>query len=167
MRSLTNRSRRALVGRIALALVAGVPGGVQTVEARREGKASLDVHKALCPAGYSNEDYFTDCHPNGVAGSVFSLTGPGGRQEATTIIDTSPGPGIARFQHLPGGVYKLTDMASGPADTPVRVFCFLADAGERERTWCATGMTCPSDKMRVAVPAPVLQRPMPVRGSLG
>jgi hypothetical protein len=130
MRSLTNRSRRALVGRIALALVAGVPGGVQTVEARREGKTSLDVHKALCPAGYSNEDYFTDCHPNGVAGSVFSLTGPGGRQEATTIIDTSPGPGIARFQHLPGGVYKLTDMAPGPADTPVRVFCFLADAGE-------------------------------------
>jgi len=77
MRSLTNLSRRHLVGLIGLALVASVPGGVQTVEAQREGKASLDVHKALCPAGYSNEDYFTDCHDNGGAGSVFSLAGPG------------------------------------------------------------------------------------------
>ena len=77
MRSLTNRSRRALVGRIALALVAGVPGGVQTVEAQREGKASLDVHKALCPAGYSNEDYFTDCHPNGAPAPSSPWPAPG------------------------------------------------------------------------------------------
>lgn len=128
MRWLAHLSRGALVGGIALVLSAILSLLGQTVEARPGGDAVLEIHKAVCPAGYEGEDYFTDCHANGRAGDVFSLAGPGGRQEATTIVVTDPGPGIVVFPHLPGGVYKLSETPpTGTASTAFRVFCFLAE----------------------------------------
>ena len=116
------------MGGIALALSGILPPLVQVTEARPDPDAALEIHKAICPAGYAGDDYFADCHPNGAAGYVFTVVGPGGRQEAVTIVPVDPGPGVVRFEHLRDGVYKLT--ATPPArtaSTAFRVSCFQAE----------------------------------------
>jgi hypothetical protein len=79
----------------------------------------------LLVIGAEGDDYFNDCHPNGVAGYVFTLVGPGGRQETITTGPVDPGPGVVRFEPLKKGVYQLSETPpAGTASTAFRVFCF-------------------------------------------
>lgn len=72
-----------------------------------ETGGSLEIHLAVCPAGYTGDAIFDDCHGNGLADYEFNLEGPGGSQSATTEIVETPGPGIVSFTGLAAGDYTF------------------------------------------------------------
>jgi hypothetical protein len=118
----------AIVFALALPLTVASVGLAPRASAQGE-TAFIEVHKALCPAGYEpNSNIFDDCHGNGGEGYIFALDGPDGHHEATTVIENTPGPGIAPFTSIAtAGTYMLTEL--GATDTPLTpfwVYCSLA-----------------------------------------
>lgn len=92
--------------------------------------ASLTVHLASCPVGYTGTDFYADCHGNGIADMEFVLSGPGGDQQQTTTIPETPGPGVVDFTGLAAGDYTL---AGGPPGDfgKVALYCSLQPGGDR------------------------------------
>jgi hypothetical protein len=120
-------SRRALL--LVLAFASRADRAPRAVA--QTGNASLEVHQAVCPAGYDGDNFFEDCHGSGAAGYVFALDGPDGRREATTVVENDPGPGVVRFEDPAGGTYALSETPPpGVSATPFRVFCFRAETDE-------------------------------------
>lgn len=86
--------------------------------------ASVEVHLSTCPADYTGSSYYSDCHDNGVANMEFTLTGPDGTLTSTTVVENTPGPGIARFTALAAGDYTL---AGGPPQDFGSVYLYCSD----------------------------------------
>ncbi|MCA9858862.1 MAG: hypothetical protein KC438_04030, partial [Thermomicrobiales bacterium] len=94
------------------------PGGgavVQSAEpievAEPTALSSLEVHLASCPDGYPNDaSIFDACHDNGIDGrqvSLFATAGGAYAENPVTVVENTPGPGIARFGDVPVGRYAL------------------------------------------------------------
>lgn len=96
------------------------PGGVTSPDGG--GTASLEVHLVDCPEGFRGPDYYGACHGNGIDHMEFILTAGTLHEEASAEIEQSPGPGIARFQHLAPGTYEL-DLRTKFVKAPAYVFC--------------------------------------------
>ena len=92
--------------------------------------ASLTVHLASCPVGYTGTDFYADCHGNGIADMEFVLSGPDGDLQQTTTIPETPGPGVVDFTGLTAGDYTL---AGGPPGDfgKVQLYCSLQPGGDR------------------------------------
>lgn len=73
-----------------------------------ETGATVTVHLAACPMEYAGDQFYADCHANGVADMEYTLSGPSGEVTATTTIPADPGPGVATFTELPAGTYTLS-----------------------------------------------------------
>ncbi|MCA9833555.1 MAG: hypothetical protein KC435_06405 [Thermomicrobiales bacterium] len=86
--------------------------------------ASVEVHLSACPTGYDGSSYYSDCHDNGVGDMEFTLTGPDGTLTSTTVVENTPGPGIARFTALAAGDYTL---AGGPPQDFGSVYLYCSD----------------------------------------
>ncbi|MCO5216538.1 MAG: hypothetical protein M9950_10345 [Thermomicrobiales bacterium] len=86
--------------------------------------ASVEVHLAVCPVGYDGSDWYNTCHGNGVGEMPFTLQGPAGEQTVSTVVEATPGPGIARFTALPAGDYTLL---GGPPQDFGTVFLYCSD----------------------------------------
>lgn len=97
---------------------------------RAAAGASLTVHLASCPVGYTGTDFYADCHGNGIADMEFVLSGPGGDQQQTTTIPETPGPGVVGFTGLTAGDYTL---AGGPPGDfgKAELYCSLQPGGDR------------------------------------
>jgi hypothetical protein len=80
---------------------------VPTSQRGEETGGSLQVDLAVCPAGYTSDRFFDDCHGNGVADQEFRLTGPAGELVGTTTVAQTPGPGTVTFTALEAGEYTL------------------------------------------------------------
>jgi hypothetical protein len=108
------------------------PTVVPTQEGNRgdETGASLTVHLAACPEGYTGDALYDTCHGNGVADQDFTLSGPDGDATATTTVPQTPGPGIVEFTALPAGDYTLAGGPPGDFGT-VRLYCTTQPDGER------------------------------------
>lgn len=92
--------------------------------------AVLEVHLSACPEGYTGEDYFADCHDNGIAGRVITADGPSGYEAAfETSLVTDPGPGVVIFSELAKGTYKIWHDLPGDTTT-YYAFCSLAESDE-------------------------------------
>jgi uncharacterized protein (DUF2141 family) len=104
----------------------GGDGGV--VEGGDSASATLEVHLSACPAGYSGSDFFGDCHDNGIEGRAIGIEGPGGFSDSmNTTLPASPGPGVARFENLDGGEYKVSEDIPGDTAT-YYAYCSIADS---------------------------------------
>lgn len=106
------------------------PGGdEEPITGAQTGTGSIEIHKAVCPAGYEpNPNIFNDCHGNGLEGVTFTIDGPGGFEDsAVTAIEDAPGPGIVRFTDLPAGTYTIREDVPDH-DTTIYVYCSLAEA---------------------------------------
>jgi hypothetical protein len=95
-----------------------------------ETGATVTVHLSACPPNYEGSNLFNDCHGNGIGDMPFTLTGPNGEVTATTLVETSPGPGLANFSELPAGDYTL---AGGPPQDFGRVELYCTDPATSER----------------------------------
>ena len=95
------------------------------------GNSSIEAHAVLCPNGTNpDSDLYAACHANGMAGVLFSVSGPAGYfGQQTTTVPTSPGPGVALFADLTGGTYTVTQENVDPGWTLV-MYCSLADADD-------------------------------------
>ncbi len=85
--------------------------------------ASLDVHLATCPPGYSADtSIYDDCHGNGIAGQPVRVGSDIGYSGViASVVPVTPGPGVASFSGLPAGFYTVsTDV---PADTDSLIYC--------------------------------------------
>ena len=94
-----------------------------------ETGGSLQVDLAVCPAGYTGDRFFDDCHGNGVADQEFRLTGPAGELVGTTTVDQTPGPGTVTFTALQPGAYTLQGGPPGDFGT-VELVCTLPPTDE-------------------------------------
>ena len=91
------------------------------------GTASVEIHLSACPAGYKGNDFYDDCHGNGMADHLISISGPGAYSDsATTATPATPGPGIAKFDSLAAGSYFISEDIPGDTDT-YYVYCSKAD----------------------------------------
>lgn len=72
-----------------------------------ETGGSVQVNLAACPVGYTGDQFFDDCHGNGIADQQFQLTGPAGELTGTTTVAQTPGPGTVTFTALGAGDYTL------------------------------------------------------------
>ncbi|MBA2247094.1 MAG: hypothetical protein H0W23_03115, partial [Chloroflexia bacterium] len=97
---------------------------VPTSQRGEETGGSLQVDLAVCPAGYTGEQFFDDCHGNGVADQEFQLTGPAGELVGTTTVAQIPGPGTVTFTALKAGQYTLQGGPPGDFGT-VELVCTL------------------------------------------
>lgn len=95
-----------------------------------ETGATVTVHLAACPEGYEGNQFFADCHENGVADLDYTLTGPNGEMSALTTIPATPGPGVAAFTELPAGDYTL---AGGPPQDFGSVSLYCIDPSTNEQ----------------------------------
>ena len=95
-----------------------------------ETGATVTVHLATCPEDYAGDQFYADCHANGVADLDFTLSGPNGDVTATTTIPADPGPGVATFTKLPPGDYTL---AGGPPQDFGSVALYCSDPSTSER----------------------------------
>ena len=95
-----------------------------------ETGATVTVHLATCPTEYAGDQFYADCHGNGVADMEFTLSGPNGEVTATTEIPADPGPGVATFTQLPPGDYTL---AGGPPQDFGSVVLYCSDPTTNER----------------------------------
>jgi hypothetical protein len=104
----------------------------QPITGAETGTGSIEIHKAVCPAGYEpNPEIFNDCHGNGLEGVTFTIDGPDGFEDsAVTAIEDSPGPGIVRFTDLPAGTYTISEDVPDH-DTTIYVYCSLAEAEDQ------------------------------------
>lgn len=89
------------------------------------GTATVEIHKRLCPTGYSNNNYFQDCHESPQDGIVFEL----GNLRASTGAD-----GNVVFTELLGGTYTITESIPGDAADTV-VFCSYAEVLEQNASF--------------------------------
>ncbi len=89
---------------------------------------SLEVHAINCPPGFTGPDFYNVCHGNGERGLTFRIESEAVFESATTEIEQSPGPGIARFENVPSGTYGL-NFLSKFVEAPAYVFC-SPDQGE-------------------------------------
>jgi hypothetical protein len=106
-------------------------GGGVSQSGSDSGTAWLEVHLAACPAGYDGSDFFDNCHGNGLADHTISLKGPNGYSDAAqTVMPNDPGPGVARFEHLDAGKYKVTEDIPGDTDTYF-AYCSMADSDQQ------------------------------------
>lgn len=134
--------------------VLGAPGGQGATTCgdcgiSAPGTVSIEIHAAQCPAGYSGSDYYNDCHGNGEAGIVFSVSNADGTsQQVTTQIETSPGPGIARANGLDLGVFSVSEPFADPGET-VYVFC----SPDQGATVLADQLTSASEGVSLALDA--------------
>ncbi len=101
----------------------------EPITGAQTGTGSIEIHKAVCPAGYEpNPEIFNDCHGNGLEGVTFTVVGPDGFEDsAVTAIENAPGPGIVRFTDLPAGTYTISEDVPDH-DTTIYVYCSLAEA---------------------------------------
>ncbi len=61
---------------------------------------------------------------------TFTAAGPNGFfDQQTTVIPSTPGPGVVTFAGLAGGAYTLTQQSVDP-DWIVTMYCSLADADD-------------------------------------
>lgn len=91
------------------------------------GTASIEVHLSACPAGYTGQDFYNDCHGNGLAGHTISIAGPNGFSDsAQTTTPNTPGPGVAKFTGLVAGKYFVAEDIPGDTDT-YYVYCSKAE----------------------------------------
>jgi hypothetical protein len=95
-----------------------------------ETGATVTVHLATCPQEYAGNQFYADCHANGVADMDYTLTGPNGEVTSTTTIPADPGPGVVTFTQLPAGDYTL---AGGPPQDfgSVALYCTDPATGQR------------------------------------
>ncbi|HEV2127658.1 MAG TPA: hypothetical protein VGR22_03455 [Thermomicrobiales bacterium] len=91
----------------------------------QSGTASVEIHKRLCPTGYSDNNYFQDCHDTPQDGIVFEL----GSLRASTGAD-----GSVSFVELLGGTYTITESIPGDAAESV-VFCSYAEQLEQNASF--------------------------------
>jgi hypothetical protein len=89
-----------------------------------ETGATVTVHLAACPVEYAGNQFYADCHADGVAGLEYTLSGPNGEVTATTTMPADPGPGVATFTELPAGQYTL---AGGPPQDFGSVALYCSD----------------------------------------
>lgn len=92
------------------------------------GTAALEVHLSACEPGYDGSNFFGDCHENGIEDRTISIEGPDGfSDEMQTIIGDTTGAGIARFEDLDGGEYKVSEDIPGDTAT-YYAYCSFADS---------------------------------------
>lgn len=109
----------------------GAAGGVASAApARQASDAYVEIHVAGCPPGYDGNDYYNDCHGNGMAGVTVTLTSTsdsaGINQTKTTTVPATPGPGIVHFANVPRTEYRV--VVEVPADTNnFYSYCSIAD----------------------------------------
>ena len=97
------------------------------VSAASSGSASIEIHLSACPAGYKGNDFYNDCHGNGMADHLISISGPGNFSDsATTTTPATPGPGIVKFESLAAGNYFVSEDIPGDTDT-YYVYCSKAE----------------------------------------
>ncbi|MGH2534455.1 MAG: hypothetical protein ACRDJW_19480 [Thermomicrobiales bacterium] len=90
----------------------------------------IELHKAVCPPGYDDGNYFEDCHDEGVEGVEFTIDGPNGyANSADTVIINDPGPGIAAFDGLEAGEYVINEDVPNDV-TDVFVYCSMATSDD-------------------------------------
>jgi hypothetical protein len=113
-------AQRSLVLAVVIGLtfslgVAGL-GGAASARGQASGGARIELHKAVCPAGYSGSDYFADCFDTPGEGFEFVLDGPDGGQQVTTDAN-----GFAAFEGIAtAGTYTVVEAM---ADADFVVFC--------------------------------------------
>lgn len=94
------------------------------------GTASLEVHLSACPAGYDGADLFGDCHDNGIIDRTITVEGPDGYfAQQLTSLPNDPGPGVAYFDGLFGGEYKVSEDIPGDTAT-YYAYCSMADSDQ-------------------------------------
>lgn len=110
----------------------GEQDDAQTVRGVETG-GSLVVHLALCPPGYDGDAVFDACHGSGISDQPFTLSGPDGSLDQTTVVPQTPGPGIVEFTGLSAGSYEL---AGGPPGDfgRVELYCSLQPDGAQVET---------------------------------
>ncbi len=102
-----------------LASAAAIPVGAAqdttpTTQAQTQGAgASVEVHKRLCPTGYSDNNFFADCHDTPADGVTFELG---------NLRDTTGTDGNVRFFNLLGGTYTITESVPGDVAEKV-IYC--------------------------------------------
>ncbi|MFL5760920.1 MAG: collagen binding domain-containing protein [Thermomicrobiales bacterium] len=85
--------------------------------------SSVTIHKSLCPEGYTGNNYYDDCHANGLAGIGFTANGLGGYAK-TGMTDNE---GHLTFSNLDSGSYTFTEKA--PTDFTLSLFAvYCSDA---------------------------------------
>jgi uncharacterized protein YuzB (UPF0349 family) len=94
-----------------------------------ETGGSLEIHLAVCPANYTGDAIFDDCHGNGLEDFEFTLTGPDGVQTGTTEIQQDPGPGVVNFTSLASGEYTFNGGPPGDFGE-IRLFCSTQPGNE-------------------------------------
>ena len=108
-------------------------------ERGEETGGSLEIHLAVCPANYTGNTIFDDCHGNGLEDFEYELTGPDGTQTGTTEIPQDPGPGVVQFTSLAPGDY--TFVGGPPGDFgDIRLFCSTQPGNETPEFSIAGGM---------------------------
>ncbi|MBA2277949.1 MAG: prealbumin-like fold domain-containing protein [Chloroflexia bacterium] len=92
--------------------------GTQESGPRDSGPATIEVHLAVCAAGYAGNDFYADCHGNGVPDVGVALQSAAGvdLSDITEVV-TSPGPGVAAVGELPAGEYTVTIDIPGDNNT--------------------------------------------------
>ncbi|HEV2073405.1 MAG TPA: hypothetical protein VGR29_07155 [Thermomicrobiales bacterium] len=109
-----------------------------------ETGATVTVHLAACPVEYAGDQFYADCHANGVADQQYTLSGPNGEVTATTTMPADPGPGVATFTELPAGEYTL---AGGPPQDFGSVALYCSDPATNQ----PIGATMEGGKARFSV----------------
>lgn len=105
-----------LLGSLALILTLVAAGMAIPRGASAQGAdASVEIHKRQCPTGYSDNNYFVDCHDNPVEGVTFELDG---------LRDTTGTDGSVLFYQLQEGTYTVTENVPGEFSESV-VFCSI------------------------------------------
>ncbi|MGH2562493.1 MAG: MSCRAMM family protein [Thermomicrobiales bacterium] len=100
------------------------------LQVAQTGTGYIELHKAVCPAGYDDGNYFEDCHGDGVEGVEFTIDGPNGYNDsADTVIIDDPGPGIIAFADLEAGAYVINEDVPGDV-TDTYVYCSMANSEE-------------------------------------
>lgn len=92
------------------------------------GTAYLEVHLSVCEPGYDGGDYFNDCHSNGIADRTITVEGPDSFfDQALTYIADPGGMGVAAFDGLDEGEYKVSEDIPGDTAT-YYAYCSYADS---------------------------------------
>jgi hypothetical protein len=86
--------------------------------------SSVTIHKSKCPDGYNGNNYFDDCHENGLPGIGFNATGPDGYAKT----GTTDNEGHLTFGNLQSGTYTFNE--KNPTDfvlSVYAVYCSIED----------------------------------------
>lgn len=92
-----------------------------TTSGQSAGSASVEIHLRSCPTGYSDNNYFQDCHNDPIDGVTFELA---------NLQDTTGADGNVRFFDLRAGTYTITESIPGEFAETV-VFCSYGENGNQ------------------------------------